>query len=120
MIHIISRHYLLFPAVSFYVLPAILVQNLVLAYSHPVMNKINNIVGKSIGAKKGKDGVWYSSLGQPITKMKALSGLLKSLAVNGVGKSKIVSSIANRIKRVGEDDTNKYRSIYKTGNRILF
>ena len=40
--------------------------------------------------------------GQPITKMSSLSGLLKSLVINGVGKSAIVTSIANTIKKIGE------------------
>ena len=93
---------LLIPALSSYILPAILVQNLALAYAHPIMNKINNIIGKSIGAKKDKSGTWRNNRGQPITKMSSLSGLLKSLVINGVGKSAIVTSIANTIKKIGE------------------
>ena len=103
---------LLIPSLTSLVLPAILVQNAYLLASEPVTNKINNIIGKSIGAKKNKDGKWYNSYGEPITKKSTLSGLLKSLVVNGVGKPNFVSIIADRIKNV--DKAEPHYS-YKNG-----
>ena len=49
---------LLIPSTTSFVIPAIIVANGILLAKEPVMNKINNILGKSVGAKKGKDGKW--------------------------------------------------------------
>ena len=88
------------PTSTPYVVPALIVGNALLAATYPVMNKINNILGNSTGNKKGKDGIWYNSLNQKIDGKTSVASLLKCLVINGEGKPKIVSDLANKIKNI--------------------
>ena len=93
---------LLSPGLAPFVIPAIIAGNMTLASAYPVMNKINSILFKKTDIKRGKDGKLYDSLGNEVTRGKALQILLKTVVINGEGKPKIVTDIVNKIKSLGD------------------
>ena len=92
---------LLNPGLGPFIIPAIIAGNMTLAGTYPLMNKINSILFKKTDIKRGKDGKLYDSLGNEVTRAKALQTLLKSVVINGEGKPKIVTDIVNKIKGLG-------------------
>ena len=92
---------LLNTTIGTFLIPALIVGNIALIYKYPIMDKINDILGKSIGAKKDKKtGKWRNAAGLVIDKIKAIPGILKSIAVSGFGLPKITKKLVAKVKEI--------------------
>ena len=81
-----------------FLVPAVIAANMYVIYKCELADKINNILGKRIGAKKNKDGVWVNNLGEPITITNIVPVLLKSIVITGEGKPTAVGELVERVK----------------------
>ena len=81
-----------------FLVPAVIAANMYVIYKCELADKINNILGKRIGAKKNKDGTWVNNLGEPITIANIVPGLLKCIVITGEGKPTAVGELVEKVK----------------------
>jgi len=81
------------------VIPALIGINALYAFRQPhIMNSINNVLSKVIGATKNEKGEWVNSNGVVINP--AVS-LLKAIAVSGFGTVPVIKKLVSGVKKIG-------------------
>lgn len=87
---------LLFTPVGNLMVPPLVLAGLSLVSKYPVLENINNILGKVIGATKKEDGTWKLANGLELNSSSVIVSLLKSLVVSK--KTGEVGSLVKKIK----------------------
>ena len=63
-----------------------------------VMNKMNDILGKTIGATKSSVGIWRTASGQIVNPTVGATNLLKGLAISGINSAAILTPVIAGIR----------------------
>ena len=89
---------LLNKAVGPIIIPTIIFANIVLSKEYSIIDKINDILAKSIGATKDKFGNFIKNNKITIGINDAYSGLLKSISLLNKKSVNVITDLVNRIK----------------------
>lgn len=101
-------------------IPALILGNAAYAIKEPILKPVNDILGRSIGAKKNERDEWINSNG---TVMNTSTSLLKSIAASGTEKvsviKKMVSGVKDLSNKIPKFEDKKVVSLYKEYSEII-